>query len=365
MDTSDPEIAFDADGRCGHCTDFLENRAAGRSHGGTGREEIERLLDDVRQAGRDSRYDCVIGTSGGVDSSYLAYILTREFGLRPLAVHMDNGWDTADSVRNIRALVDGLGLGYECCVLDWDEFRRIQLAFLRASVPEAETPTDVAIPETLHSVAERHGIRYILGGGNIATEGILPRAWHYNARDRKYFNSICKRFGAGQPTQFKFYDYRRELYYKLAKGIKTIYPLNYLPFSKDDAIALLTDVLGFRYYGEKHHESRYCRFVQSYYLFKKFGIDYRRATYSSMIMDGRMERSEALAYLDELPYRPENEADDLRYVAKKLEISVAELDAIVAEPPTWYWDHPNDEAKLAFIYGAYRKLYGKKGVASV
>ena len=364
MDTSDPEITF-KDGRCNHCTEFLETRAGLTHNGGADRSVLHQIIEDVRQSGRNSNYDCVIGMSGGVDSSYLAYLMCEEFGLRPLAVHMDNGWDSAVSVRNIRNLVERLGIDYECVVLDWNEFRQIQLAFLKASVPEAETPTDVAIPEVLHSIAAAHNIRYIIGGGNLATEGILPKAWHYNARDRKYFESICSRFGNIKTKSFKFYDYRREMYYKVALGIKTIYPLNYLAFNKDETIELLTDQLGFEYYGQKHHESLYSRFIQGYYLPDKFGIDYRRATCSAMILDGQMSRENALGSLQDLSYQPDVLAEDKRYIAKKLAISVADLDEIVGSPATWYWQHPNDESKLAVVYSVYRKLYGKNKLASV
>ncbi|HEY2847124.1 MAG TPA: N-acetyl sugar amidotransferase [Pyrinomonadaceae bacterium] len=364
MDTSDPEITFDADNFCNHCVDFIQTRAGNSYHAETSRSELERIIDDVRKAGAGSDHDLVIGMSGGVDSSYLAYIACKEFGLRPLAVHMDNGWDSADSVSNIKNLVRGLGIDYECVVLNWPEFRKIQLAFLRASAPEAETPTDVAIPEVLKSTAERYGIRYIFGGGNLATEGILPKAWHYNACDRKYFEHITRTYGDGPSARFRFYDYRREMYFKL-KGIKTVYPLNYLPFSKTAAIELLTEKVGFRNYGQKHHESRYTGFIQSYYLPEKFGIDYRRATFSATILDGQMDRDEALRLLKESPFKIDAISEGKQYVAKKLEITVDELEEIIKRPPTWYWQHPNDDGKLGFIYSVYRKLYGKKKLASV
>ena len=364
MDTSDPEITFH-DGGCIHCSGFLDKRSSHPYSSGENQKELHQIIDDVRRNGRRSDYDCIIGMSGGVDSSYLAYLVCKEFGLRPLAVHMDNGWDSAVSVRNIRNLVESLGLDYECVVLDWKEFRRIQLAFIKASVPEAETPTDVAIPEVLHSIAAAHNVRYIISGGNLATEGILPKAWHYNARDRKYFESICMRFGNINPKKFKFYDYRREMYYKVVLGIKTIYPLNYLAFNKDATIKLLTDRLGFEYYGQKHHESLYSRFIQGYYLPEKFGIDYRRATYSAMILDGQMNRQNALQALDDLPYHPDLLAEDKRYIAKKLAISISDLEEFIARPGTWYWEHPNDEGKLAVVYSVYRALYGKSKLASV
>jgi hypothetical protein len=263
-------------------------------------------------------------------------------------------------------VISPLNIDYEAVVLDWREFRELQLAFLRASVPEAETPTDVAIPEALYTVAERHGIRYILSAGNVATEGVLPKCWHYNARDRKYFSYICRTFGKGIPERFDFYDYRREAYFKLVRGIKTVYPLDHLHFTKNSAIDLLKEKFGFRYYGEKHFESLYTRFIQGYYLDRKFGIDYRRATFSSQIMDGQLTRDEAIDRLagEEL-YKGGNIERDKHYVAKKLQISAEELEQIIAMPPRWYRELPNDERKLALIYSGYRTLYGKRRPAAL
>lgn len=189
MDTSDPEIRFDQEGRCCHCSDFVIRK---EKHAYRGRESdlaLERLFDQIIRSSRGKDFDCVVGISGGADSSYVA-CLAKERGLRPLAVHLDNGWNTDKAVLNIRAVTDGLGVDYESFVLDWSEFRDLQLAFLRASVPEAETPTDMAIPAALHLVAERYRIKYILSGGNLVTEGILPKNWHYDVRDLRYFKYI-------------------------------------------------------------------------------------------------------------------------------------------------------------------------------
>ncbi|HEV7701258.1 MAG TPA: N-acetyl sugar amidotransferase [Pyrinomonadaceae bacterium] len=365
MDTSDPEILFDRDGHCNHCREFLAVRSGYTHHGGALRADLERIVDEIKASGRDRDHDCVIGMSGGVDSSYLAHLAKNEFGLRPVAVHMDNGWDSPDAVINIRNIVKRLDLTYESYVLDWDEFRDLQLAFLRASVPETETPTDVAIPVALHHVAAKYGIKYVLSAGNLATEGILPKSWHYNARDYRYFEHIRKTFGEREKNGFRFFDYKSELFYKFFKGIKTVYPINYLPFSKNDVVARLARDLDFRYYGQKHHESRYTKFIQSYYLFEKFGIDYRRATFSSQIMDGALSRDEALDQLTQKPYADEEIGEEKRYVAKKLGISGEDLDMIIASPPHWYFDYPNDQGRLAFIYSVYRRLSGKNKLASV
>ena len=359
MDTTDIEITFDEQGQCCHCTEFLETRAKHTYRGKDSDREIDRLFRKIRESGRGKEYDCIVGVSGGADSSYVAYI-AKERGLRALAVHMDNGWNSDTAVLNIKSVTRNLGVDYESFVLDWNIFKDIQLAFLKASVPEAETPTDVAIPAALHHVAAKYGVKYIIGGGNIATEGILPKSWHYNVRDLKYFNHITRTFGATKVRKFPTFGYKKEMYYKLVKGIRMVYPLGLVPFVKSDAIRLLSEKFDWRPYGGKHHESRYTKFIQSYYLYEKFGIDYRRATLSSRICAGEIDREYAQERLKEQPYDPDEIEKDKQYIAKKLEISLDELEEIVKLPPRWNWDYPNDERKLGFIYDTYRFMYRKE-----
>lgn len=359
MDTTDIEITFDDAGRCNHCTEFLDKRSRHIYHGKESDEQLGQLIAAIKGAGRNKRYDCVIGVSGGADSSYLAYI-AKERGLKPLAVHMDNGWNSEEAVSNIKNIVRKMSIDYESFVLDWEEFRDLQLSFLRASVPEAETPTDLAIPAALHHIAARHDVKYVLGGGNLATEGILPLSWHYDVRDLTYLNHIHRRFGSRRLKNFPTFGYRREMYYKFVRGIKTVYPLNYLPFVKKDATKLLKERFGWKRYGGKHHESRYTKFIQSYYLFEKFGIDYRRATFSSQICGGEMSREEALENLRSKPYDPVEIEDDKKYIAKKLGIPLEELEEIIRREPRWYWDYPNDQKKLEFVYDVYRKIFKKE-----
>ena len=359
MDTTDPQITFDNAGRCCHCIEFLDNRAKHSYHGKESDHELDRLLQKIKLAGRGRRYDCVIGVSGGVDSSYLAYII-NERGLKPLAVHLDNGWNSDKAVVNVKNITRKLSIDYESYVLDWDEFRSLQLAFLRASVPEAETPTDVAIPAALHLVAARHGIKYILSGGNLATEGILPKSWHYDIRDLKYFNYIHRRFGTRPLKSFPTFGYKREIFYKVVKGMRMAYPLNQVRFIKDEAIQLLREKFDWRPYGGKHHESFYTKFIQSYYLYEKFKIDYRRATLSTQICVGEIDRDQAVEQLKCKPYQPEEIVAAKHYIAKKLGVATEELELIIRLPAKWYWDYPNDEKRLSFIYRSYRKLFNKE-----
>src|SRR5688572_29119791 len=256
MDTTDPQITFDENGHCFHCTEFINRRSKHKYHGAESDEQFDRMIADIIAAGRGSEYDCVIGVSGGADSSYLAYV-AKEKGLRPLAVHMDNGWNSEKAVINIKNITRKLEIDYESYVLDWEEFRDLQLSFLRASVPEAETPTDVAIPAALHEIAAKYRVRYILNGGNLATEGILPKSWHYDVKDLRYFNYIHRTFGRKKLRRFPTFGYMREAYYKLVKGMRIVYPLNYVPFIKNDAISLLKAKFDWRPYGGKHHESGY------------------------------------------------------------------------------------------------------------
>ena len=359
MDTTDPQITFDNAGHCCHCTEFLENRAKHKYHGKESDAALDRILENIRRAGRGRKYDCVLGVSGGADSSYLAYIITRR-GLRPLAVHMDNGWNSEKAVVNIKNVTRKLGIDYESYVLDWEEFKNLQLSFLKASVPEAETPTDVAIPAALHSVAAKHGIKYILSGGNLATEGILPKSWHYDVKDLKYFNYIHTTFGNRPLKSFPTFGYKKEIYYKIVKGMRIVYPLNFVPFIKDEAIRFLSENFEWRPYGGKHHESTYTKFIQSYYLYEKFKIDYRRATLSTRICAGEITRCRAVDQLRSKPYNPDEIDETKNYVAKKLGITRDELERITRLPPKWYWDYPNDERKLGFIYDTYRRLFKRE-----
>ena len=364
MDTSDPEITFDEEGNCNHCREFLKTRAAYVYRGEASDIILAQAIENISLAGKGNAFDCIIGVSGGIDSSYVAYT-AKQKGLRPLAVHMDNGWDSEEAVTNIRNVTNNLSIDYESYVLNWEEFKDLQLAFLKASVPEAETPTDVAIVGALHHFAARHGVKYIISGGNQATEGILPKSWHYNARDLKYFNHITKTFAQKRLGTFPTFSYQKEIYFKLIKGVRTFYLLNYVPYDREAAIRLLSEKFDFSYYGQKHYESRYTRFIQSYYLFEKFGIDYRRAHLSTQICNRVLGREDALETLAHKPYDLTTVEEEKEYISKKLNVCLEEFEKIINLPPRWYWDYPNDDRKLGFLYSTYRKLFKKEKLASV
>jgi len=355
MDTSDPDIRFSEQGHCNHCTDYFGRIARLTYQGEQSDRQLEVLVERMRQAGKGRQYDCITGISGGVDSSYTAYVL-KKLGLRPLAVHMDNGWNSDIAVKNIKNIARLLEIDYQSVVLDWDEFRDLQLAFLRASVPEIETPTDMAIPAALHKVAAQHGVRYVVSGGNYATEGILPAAWHYDAKDLKFLRAIHRQFGTRPLRTFPTFGYRDEMYYKLIRGIRIAYVLNLVPYSKADAMKLLQEKLAWQDYGGKHFESRITGFVHSYIFPAKFGYDYRRATLSTQICAGEVTRERALEILNVAPFSNDYVAREKDYIAKKFEITLSELEEILARAPKDYRDYPNDRKKLEFIYRVYRRF---------
>jgi N-acetyl sugar amidotransferase len=364
MDTSDPLILFDDKGNCNHCTDYLDKRIKLLNRDDTDNEPLEALFEKIRQEGKRSKFDCVVGVSGGVDSSYVA-MLAANHGLRVLAVHLDNGWNSPIAVANINNLVEKLNLAYSSYVLPWKDFRKDQVAFLKASVPEAETPTDIAIQRAVHHYAFKHGVPYILSGGNVASEGILPGSWHYNARDTKYSYAILKH-GKCQKKLFKSqkFGFIDEIYSKFIRRIKTVYPLNYVVYDKDKARKELEQSYSWHYYGSKHGESRFTKFIQSYYLFVKHGIDYRRATLSSEICQGLVRREDALDLLGKLPYDADEVASEFQYITKKLAISNEELEQIIAAPPKWYFDYPNNNILLGKAYDFYRYMTGKEKTTS-
>lgn len=355
MDTSDPDITFDENGCCNHCKSYFEKISKLTYQGEETDKKLQYLVEEIKESGKKNPFDCVVGVSGGVDSIYTAY-LSKKLGLRPIAVHMDNGWNSELAVSNIEKILNKLDIELYTYVLDWEEFRSLQLAFLKASVIEAETPTDIAIPAALHKVADKYGVKYIFSGGNYATEGILPRHWHYNAKDVRYLKAVYKRFEKGQLHTFPTFGYQQEMYYKMIKGIRMIYLLNYVPYNKSDAIRILENELDWRSYGGKHHESIYTKFVQSYLLPEKFGIDYRKATYSTQICAGHITREDALKELQNPPYDIQSIESEKTYICKKLEVSMDELEKILRLSPRTYRDYPNDEKKLEFIYKVYKKL---------
>ena len=340
MDTSDPAITFDDSGICNHCSGYLANARHFLLPAAEREVELARLVNQIREAGRGRDYDCIIGVSGGVDSSYLAWYV-KELGLRPLAVHLDNGWNAELAVGNIKRLLEHLGIDLYTVVLDWEEFRELQLSFLRAGVPDCEIPTDHAIVATLYNQARVHGVRYIVSGVNFRTEGIHVRAWSQGHVDGRYVRSVYRRMTGKALRSFPVIPLS-DLVRSIVFGRpKTVFLLDYLDYDKAAAKELLTERFGWVDYGGKHYESVYTRFYQGWILPQRFGYDKRRMHLSTLIMSGKMTRDAALAELEQPPYDPAHAADDRIFVAKKLGVSVAEFDDLMRRPKHTYSDYPN------------------------
>ncbi len=337
MDTSDIEITFDSDGNCNHCTAALI-RIENELNYSTDR--LNFLAENVKKNSK-GEYDCIIGLSGGVDSSYTAY-LVKQLGLKPLAVHIDNGWNTEIAVKNIHNIVEKLNIDLETIVLNWKEFKNLQLSFLKASLANCEAPTDHAITAELFRLARKYNIKYILSGSNLATEVIMPYSWgHYN-QDLKLTNAVYKR---SYNSKLKYYptisvfDY---LYSVLIRKIKVVPFLNYIKYDKDEAKLFLLSELNWKDYGAKHHESVWTRFFQNYYLPTKFGFDKRRAHYSSMICSKTMTRDEALDALKKDLYDPILLKNDKDYVFKKFEITEEQFNEIMKLRIRQATDYPSN-----------------------
>lgn len=352
MDTTDPAIEFDAEGRSSY-VEYFEREVAPvmtRAQSGQRQSELEALVARIKADGRDKPYDCIIGVSGGVDSTYLVLQAVR-LGLRPLCVHFDSGWNSELAVDNIHNLVTTLGLDLFTQVVDWREMRDLQLAYLKSGIANADTPTDHAFGYVAFHQARKYKIRHILSGSNLVSESILPASWEYTSDDAKLLKSIHKTFGS---VRLKTYpvmsSFTRTLWYPFARGIKTHALLNYMPYHYDEAKATITREVGWRDYGGKHYESIFTRWFQGYYLPERFGYDKRIAHYSSLILAGEMSRDEAVALLGDTNYPEELRKQDHEFVAKKLGISTVELDAIVAAPCKRYTDYPNSEAAVRRLF---------------
>jgi N-acetyl sugar amidotransferase len=339
--TSDRFITFDEHGLCGHCARYdalVPTRVIG---GEAGRIAAAKLVEKMQVAGRGRDYDCIIGVSGGVDSTYVAYRV-KKMGLRPLAVHFDNGWDSELAVSNIEKVLKRLAIDLHTYVVDWEEFRDLQLAFLRASTPDGEIPTDHAIFALLWKEAAARGIKYIVSGMNFATEAASVPDWSYGHSDWRYIRAVHKRFGTAKLRSYPRFSLPELAWITAVRGIRTISLLNYLDYEKSEAMRVLESELGWVYYGGKHYESVYTRFWQGYVLPRKFGIDKRYAHFSDLINAGQMTRKQALVEIQTDPYPAALAEQDRRYVIKKLGITENEFDKLMAAPRRSFRDYPNN-----------------------
>ena len=352
MDTSDPKINFDGKGRCDHCASFYKTVLPKWQPNEAGRKVLEKKIEQIKKAGEGKDFDCIIGISGGADSSYLTYLAKVEFGLRPLVFHVDGGWNSQIAVNNIEKLIDNLGLELFTEVIDWKEMRDLQLAFFKSGVPHIDLPQDHAFFATMYKFAEKHRVKYILTGGNISTECVRnPLDYFYYGTDLWQIRDIHGKFGQAPLVNFPLSGIlRHKVYLRYFKGIEVVKPLDYLPYIKKDAMKLLSDRFGWQIYARKHFESRFTKFYEGYWLPVKFGFDTRRVQYSSLILTGQMTREEALADLAQLPYDEKTIAHDFEYISTKLGISVAELQGYMDAPRKSYKDYRNQ--LYLFLVGA-------------
>lgn len=349
MDTSDSGISFDARGMCDHCRNFNDHVRPNWHTDERGWRALEKIVAGIKKEGRGKDFDCILGVSGGVDSSYLTYVATERLGLRPLVFHVDAGWNSQEAVNNIERLVDALGLDLYTEVIDWEEMRDLQLAFFKAGVPHIDIPQDHAFFAAMYNFAAKHSIKTILTGANYSTECVKnPLEWIYFGTDTVQIRDIHRRFGQRPLVKFPLSNIlRHKVYLRYLRGLKVVMPLNYVPYNKDEALRFLAERYGWQPYPQKHFESRFTRFYEGYWLPKKFGFDTRKVQYSSLILTGQMTRAEALEKLSRPAHDEETLVRDFEYVATKLGIPVAELQRYFDAPNKTYRDYRSQRAVFA------------------
>jgi len=360
MDTTDSKIIFDEKGVCDHCNTFHTDILPKWHTDDRGHKALKEIIKKIKKEGEGKDFDCLMGMSGGIDSSYLLYVMKEKYGLRPLVFHVDAGWNSQIAVNNIERLVDGLGLDLYTEVINWEEIKDLQLAFFKSGVPHVDVPQDHAFFATMYKFASKHKIKHILTGGNYSTECVRnPLEWMYYQSDSIQLKDIYKKHGTGK---LKYYPVSNILWHKVYlpyfKRIKLIKPLDFVPYNKDEAMQLLVDKYGYQKYPQKHFESRFTRFYEGYWLPKKFGYDTRKVQYSSLILTNQMTREGALKKLESPAYEPKTIKQDFEYIATKLGITVEELQSYMDAPNKTYKDYKSQES----IYNIGAKIMRALGL---
>jgi N-acetyl sugar amidotransferase len=346
MDTTDSKITFDEKGVCDHCNDFYTNVKPNWHTDEIGRAEMETVVAKIKKEGQGKEFDCILGMSGGVDSSYLLHLAVKELGLRPLVFHVDGGWNSELAVHNIQVMIEKLGLDLYTEVINWEEMKDFQLAFFKSGVPHIDIPQDHAFIATLYNFADKYNIKYILNGGNISTECVRnPMEFLYYGTDMAQIRDIRRQFSTNAMKTYPFSPVlKHKFYLRYIKGVNVFKPLNYMPYVKEDALKILAETYGWTPYPQKHFESRFTRFYEGYWLPQRFGFDTRRVQYSSLILTGQITREEALEKMKKPAYNPETIDEEFKYIATKLGIKVEELRSYFTAPTKFYWDYKNQLA---------------------
>ena len=362
MDTTDPAITFDDQGRCHHCRAF-ENEIRPNWHPNErGKRELEQLGRRIKETGEGREFDCIIGLSGGADSSYLTYVATEVLGLRPLLFHVDAGWNTQEAVNNIERLVTKLGVDLFTEVIDWEEMKDLQAAFFRSGVPHLDFPQDHAFFATLYKFASKHKIRTILTGANYSTECVNnPVSWFYYPSDSTQLRDIQRKFGTRPLTTFpKTSVLWHKVYLPYVRQIRVERPLNLGPYVKREAMSFLTERFGWQPYPQKHFESRFTKFHEGYWLPARFGYDTRKNHFSSFILTGQMDRVTALERLKEPALDAETVRREKEFICNKLDMTPEEMQRCFELPKKTYRDYRNQS--WVFRLGApIGRLFGLEG----
>ncbi len=357
MDTTDSAITFDEHGVCDFCNDFYQNIQPTWQNKLKDKDLLRRTAEQIKAASKGNKYDCIIGMSGGVDSSYLCYVAKELMGLNPLVYCVDTGWNLNVAVENIERIVKALDLDMYTEVVDWNEMKDLQLAFFKAQVPYQDLPQDHAIFAGLYNYAVKHGIKYVLTGANSATECIRPPIeWVYQ-NDLKMIRDIHRKFGTRPLKTFPqcgMVKYR--VYYPIFKGMKRVAPLDMVEYDKEKVKLFLQERFGWEPYENKHYENVFTRFYEGYYLPHKFGYDKRKCYFSNEILAGTLSRDEALAELEQPAYDPQQMEEDKAYIAKKLGISVEEFQNLIDGENKTFRDYRNSWGLIQFGAVVLRKL---------
>jgi len=361
MDTTDPKIVFDEQGVCDLCNDYNNNIKPKIDYPKLN-VTLQNTIEKIKEEGKGKDFDCLLGVSGGVDSSYMLHIAVNEYGLRPLVFHVDGGWNSEIGVNNIQVMIDKLNLDLYTEVINWEEMKAFQLAFFKSGTPYLDIPQDHAFMAMLYNFANKYKIKYILNGGNYASEFMsYPLKYYYYGSDLTFIKDIRKQYCADPMLSYPFSSvFKHKIFLKYFKNINVVKLLNNIPYNIQEAKKTLQDVYGWKPYPQKHFESRFTKFFESYWLFERFGYDVRRVQFSSLILSNQMTREEAIEKLSHKPYDESTIHDEFKYIATKLGITVEELQTYFEMPHKYYWDYKNQmtivdtSRKIAKFLGIYR-----------